>query len=157
VHVAANGTIGVTYFDLRNDTPGTGALETELILARSGDGTGWTEHRIGPTFDTKTAPVAGGYFLGDYHGLASADNVFVPVHVRANSGDTTNRTDVFAGAARSLPLLPAAAGTAARAAHAAPAAYQPDAALRERVHENLVREMERRLPGWSTRFGVPPR
>lgn len=155
VHVAANGTLGVTYFDLRNDAMSTVALETELILARSASGVAWTEHRIAPTFDTRTGPFAGGYFLGDYHGLASADGVFVSVHVRANSGDLANRTDVFAVAARSLPAVPAPG--MAHALRAAPAAVQPAAVFRERVHDNIVRFMERRAPGWSARFGVPPR
>ena len=102
VHVTANGTIGVTYYDLRSNTADASTLPTELILARSLDGTRWTEHRVSAPFDLASAPVARGYFLGDYQGLASADNVFVPVYVRTNSGNTANRTDVFAVATRSL-------------------------------------------------------
>jgi len=100
--VTANGTVGVTYYDLRSNTADTSTLPTELILARSLDGIGWTEHRVSAPFDLATAPVARGYFLGNYQGLASADSVFIPVYVRTNSGDTANRTDVFAVATRSL-------------------------------------------------------
>jgi hypothetical protein len=150
VHVLANGTIGVTYFDLRSNTADTTALQTDLMLARSTDGVTWTEHRISPTFDLITAPVANGYFLGDYHGLSSANNVFVPVYVRSNP-DLMNRTDVFALAARSLP--PVAASASARVLRTAPAgAVLPNTAFRERVHENIVAMMERRVPGWSARF-----
>jgi hypothetical protein len=156
VHVTANGTIGVTYYDLRSNTGDAATLPTELILARSLDGTRWTEHRISATFDLATAPVARGYFLGDYQGLASADNVFIPVYVRTNSGDTANRTDVFAVATRSLaPLAPSA--STARVARTAPAAFEPTAEFRQRVHENILRTMERRLPGSAARASGPPR
>ena len=156
VHVTANGTIGVTYYDLRSNTADASTLPTELILARSLDGTRWTEHRVSPPFDLATAPVARGYFLGDYQGLASADNVFVPVYVRTNSGDTTNRTDVFAVATRSL-AAPTSSAIAAHATRAAPVAFEPDAELRQRVHESILRTMERRVPGWSARTSAPPR
>jgi hypothetical protein len=47
-----------------------------------------------------TAPDAGGYFVGDYAGLDFADGGSrpgsKPFHVRANSGNVANRTDVFA-------------------------------------------------------------
>lgn len=42
------------------------------------------------------APFAGGYFVGDYEGLASAGNVFLPFFVEVNTGSGSNRTDVFA-------------------------------------------------------------
>jgi hypothetical protein len=156
VHVTANGTIGVTYYDLRSNTGDATTLPTELILARSLDGTRWTEHRVSATFDLATAPVARGYFLGDYQGLASADNVFIPVYVRTNSGDTANRTDVFAVATRSL-AAPASSASNARVARALPTAFEPDAEFRQRVHENIVRTMERRVPGWTARVFGPPR
>ncbi len=156
VHVTANGTIGVTYYDLRSNTADATTLPTELILARSLDGTRWTEHRVSATFDLATAPVARGYFLGDYQGLASADNVFIPVYVRTNSGDTSNRTDVFAVATRSL-AAPASSASNAHVARALPMAFEPDAEFRQRVHENIVRTMERRVPGWTARVFGPPR
>jgi BNR/Asp-box repeat len=156
VHVTANGTIGVTYYDLRSNTADPSTLPTELILARSLDGTRWTEHRVSTPFDLATAPVARGYFLGDYQGLASADNVFVPVYVRTNSGDTANRTDVFAVATRSLAPLASSAGSV-RAARSAPVAFEPGAEFRQRVHENILRTMERRVPDWASGRSAPPR
>jgi hypothetical protein len=155
IHVTANGTIGVTYYDLRSNTGDATTLPTELILARSSDGARWTEHRVTPPFDLGTAPVARGYFLGDYQGLASANNVFLPVYVRTNSGDTLNRTDVFAVPARSLAAL-APAEAAARTARAWPGAVAFDAEFRQRVHENILRTMERRVPGWGTRLTTRP-
>jgi hypothetical protein len=51
-------------------------------------------HVAGP-FDMKTAPFAGGFFVGDYEGLATIGSTFVPLFVQANTGNTANRTDVF--------------------------------------------------------------
>ena len=82
-------------------------LPTELIFARSTDGVTWQENRLTAAFDMLTAPFSRGLFIGDYHALTSANNVFIPVYVRTNSGDTANRTDVFAVPMRSLPLAAA--------------------------------------------------
>jgi hypothetical protein len=151
VHVRANGTIGVTYYDFRSNTSDPATLPTELIFTRSTDGVTWQENRLTAAFDMATAPFSRGLFIGDYHALTSANNIFMPVYVRTNSGDTANRTDVFAVAMRSLPLAAALGETRTFRATAAPVA-QPDQALRQRVHENLVRMMERRIPGWSQRL-----
>ena len=152
VHVRANGTIGLTYYDLRSNTSDPATLPTELIFARSTDGATWQENRLTATFNMATAPFARGLFIGDYHALTSANNVFVPVYVRTNSGDLANRTDVFALPMRSLPLAAAALTGTARTFHAAPIRVsEPSVILRQRVHEALVRAMERRVPGWSQR------
>jgi hypothetical protein len=153
VHVRANGTIGVTYYDFRSNTSDPATLPTELIFTRSTDGVTWQENRLTPAFDMATAPFSRGLFIGDYHALTSANNVFIPVYVRTNSGDTANRTDVFAIAMRSLPLAAVIGETRTFRAAAAPVA-QPDAEFRQRVHENLVRTMERRIPGWSQRLNA---
>ena len=98
VEVAANGTVGVTYYDFRNDTSDPATLPTDYFIVYSHDGGatfGGEEHVAGP-FDMKTAPSAGGLFVGDYEGLTTSGNTFLPAFVQANSGNTTNRTDVFA-------------------------------------------------------------
>ena len=41
----------------------------------------------------RTAPDARGFFVGDYEGLSST---LVPFFAQANSGNTANRTDIFA-------------------------------------------------------------
>jgi hypothetical protein len=95
IRVRPDGTIGISYYDLRSNTTATATLPTDLMLARSLDGVNWSEVRLTPTFDLITAPQAGGgYFLGDYQGLVAAGNVF-PVYVRT-TGSTINRTDVYA-------------------------------------------------------------
>jgi len=148
--VRANGTIGVTYYDFRSNTPDPASLPAELIFARSTDGVTWQENRLTAAFDLLTAPFSRGLFIGDYHALTSANNVFIPVYVRTNSGDTANRTDVFAVPMRSLPLAAALGPRTSRAQASSVAA--PDAQFRERVNENIVRTMERRVPGWSQRL-----
>lgn len=155
VHVRANGTIGVTYYDFRSNTADPATLPTELIFARSADGLTCQENRLTTAFDMATAPFARGLFIGDYQALTNANNVFIPVYVRTNSGDTSNRTDVFAVATRSLPLAAVPASDTARTFRAASnPPMPPDADLRQRVHENIVRNMELRIPGWSQRLNA---
>ena len=45
----------------------------------------------------KTAPNARGYFVGDYEGPVSVGEDFHAFFVQANSGNLSNRTDVFTG------------------------------------------------------------
>jgi hypothetical protein len=156
IHVRADGTVGISYYDLRSNTPDPTTLPAELIFARSTNGTSWQENRIAQTFDLAIAPNARGLFLGDYQGLASANNVFVPVYVRTSAGDLTNRTDVYALIANSL--LAAMASDLARAHRAVPAlTAEPDAQFRQRVHENIMQSMNRRIAGWSERYLPAPR
>ncbi|GII20405.1 exo-alpha-sialidase [Planosporangium mesophilum] len=100
VAVTDSGDVGVTYYDLRTLKPGnTATLPTGTWLtvsprggARFGD-----ERQIAPVFDGLRAPVAGGYFLGDYQGLAADDDTFRAVFVTTNDGGNDNRTDVRYG------------------------------------------------------------
>jgi Neuraminidase (sialidase) len=98
VDVLPDGTVAVTYYDLRNNTPDPSRLDTDYFVVVSHDGGAtWTESKITPTsFDDTTAPVSRGYFLGDYQGLANNGTAFKSVFVQANGGNTSNRTDVFA-------------------------------------------------------------
>ena len=129
VHVRADGTIGVAYFDLRSNTPDPATLFTDYWLARSADGVTWTETHIDGPFDISTAPSVGGaYFLGDYMGLASSGAAFVSLYART-TGDPANRTDIFA---RSIAAT-------AEAGAAVPAAEMrlPEAAFDRRSFDNL--------------------
>jgi len=50
------------------------------------------------SFDIEQAPAARGpfgFFLGDYEGLSSIGNTFIPVFIQVNNGNPANRTDVF--------------------------------------------------------------
>jgi BNR repeat-like domain len=95
VEVAADGTVGVFYYDFRNNTPAPGAL-TDAFLAHSHDGGAtWQENRLTPTsFDIEQAPVARGFFLGDYVGLTSVGATFMPFFTQAVTMPA-NPTDVF--------------------------------------------------------------
>jgi hypothetical protein len=98
VFVNSAGTVGVTYYDFRNLANETTTLPTDYWFRplTSGLALG-TEVRITPApFDMLTAPFAGGFFVGDYEGLTAAGTTFRPFFVQANSGNLTNRTDVFA-------------------------------------------------------------
>jgi hypothetical protein len=108
VDVAADGTVGVTYYDFRANDAAPG-LPTDYFFVHSHDGgLTWdpSETRLTPSsFDMESAPDAGGYFVGDYEGLAHAGNAFLPFFVAVATTaaqpttspfvDPTNRTDVY--------------------------------------------------------------
>jgi hypothetical protein len=100
VRVAADGTVAVTYYDFRADTSDPATLSTDDWIIHSHDGGAtWSESHLGGPFDMATAPVARGFFVGDYQGLSAAGSTFRPFFVQANSGDLQNRTDVFSTSA----------------------------------------------------------
>jgi Neuraminidase (sialidase) len=120
--VAVNGgRVAVSYYDSRNLQAGqTANWPTDYWAEFSTDGgaTFGNEQHIGPTFDLSTAPVARGFFLGDYEGLQPSGTGFLAVFVKTNcdapypssnplcapassnttSTTNTNPTDVFSAA-----------------------------------------------------------
>jgi hypothetical protein len=80
VDVSANGTVAVTYYDFRNNTSATPLLTDYFIVhchptsaTACLSSANWTEQRLTNTsFDMLQAPFAGGFFTGDYEGLANA-------------------------------------------------------------------------------------
>lgn len=145
VHVRGDGTIGVTYYDLRGNTPEPSIL-ADVWLVQSADGVTWTEtHVAGPT-DYATAPVARGYFLGDYTGLTSSGTTFVPVYALATGGGADDRTDVFATLA--TRIASAKAPGAGRPAVAGPPteAMPLTPGLETALAESVRRTLERRRP-----------
>ncbi|MCY7388940.1 MAG: exo-alpha-sialidase [Burkholderiales bacterium] len=146
VNARADGTIGVSYFDMRSNTTDASTLLTDYWLATSRDGINWTERRICAAFDLALAPVARGYFLGDYMGLVSAGTNFYPLYVRTNTGTITNRNDVFMTPINVPPGATAASVSLRGADTAEPAV---SAALQRQVSDNIVQKMEQRVPGWS--------
>jgi hypothetical protein len=81
IRVLPDGTVGVLYNDFRNDDPTVSPpLTTSTWLAHSHDGgQTWTETQIGGDYDMTRAPVARGYFLGDYDALGAAGTTFTPI------------------------------------------------------------------------------
>jgi len=110
VEVDAAGNVAVTYYDFRfNDLNAGDGLETAHWIRRSPDGgaTFGADELLGTTFDTRKAPYALGYFLGDYDGLGSVGTAFKPFWTSTQGStagkpvltggvDTADRTNVFA-------------------------------------------------------------
>jgi hypothetical protein len=97
VRVNSAGTVGVTFYDFRNLTTQTTTLPTDYWFVTSTDNgaTFGSETHIAGSFDMLTAPFASGFFVGDYEGLDTSGTSFLPFFVQANSGNKSNRTDVF--------------------------------------------------------------
>jgi hypothetical protein len=103
VAVNSNGTVGVSYFDLRFLRAGDRAnLRTDFWLRTSADG-GRTfagdKHVAGPFNMTAAPNTERGYFIGDYMGMTTVGTDFMPFYVRTNCVVGTcnaNRTDVYA-------------------------------------------------------------
>jgi hypothetical protein len=96
VAVTADGTVGVTYFDLRDarlTDPDTLAVTPWLATSRD-RGMTWSDEPLSQPFNLRPALLRDFYFLGDYQGLVAAGNAFVPFFVAATSHDG-DRTDVF--------------------------------------------------------------
>lgn len=90
IRVDDEGNIGVTYYDFRNNDPSTPELETDVWFTRSSDGgQNWSEERVTPqSFDMREAPVAGGYFVGDYEGLSALGTSFYPFWSQSDASGT---------------------------------------------------------------------
>jgi hypothetical protein len=109
VEVDDAGNVAVTYYDFRfNDVDAGDGLETAHWIRRSSDGGAsfGADELLGTTFDTRKAPYALGYFLGDYDGLGSVGTAFKPFWtstqgstadepVLSGGVDTADRTNVF--------------------------------------------------------------
>jgi hypothetical protein len=92
--VQRDGTVGVTYYDLRHNTSDPATLPTSYWLTTPHNG---REQRIA-TFDIASAPRVDrpvpSYYLGDYHGLVASGNRFVPLFPMAGR-DSADPSDVF--------------------------------------------------------------
>jgi hypothetical protein len=80
VDVAEDGTVSVTYYDFRNNTPDPDTLPTDYWVVHchaatvdcsQGSQYGNEVRLTDTSFDLERAPVARGYFVGDYEGLAN--------------------------------------------------------------------------------------
>lgn len=100
IRVDDQGNLGVVYYDFRNNDPATPGLETDLWFLRSTNGgASWREERVTPaSFDMRSAPVARGFFVGDYIGLAASGTTFKPFWSASDSAP--DGTDAFGSTAR---------------------------------------------------------
>ncbi len=97
IAVGDDGRISVTYYDFRKDNADPNVLLTNYWQITSSDGgRNWHEVPVAGPFDLRTAGGGhSGIFLGDYQGIVARGDFFTPMYVLANSGNTSNRTDVF--------------------------------------------------------------
>jgi hypothetical protein len=109
VAVAADGTVAVTYYDFRNNTPAPGCATDYWLAychpsatASATKPANWREVRLTDTsFNLEQAPVpgnnsilGGSFWLGEYEGLAAAGNDFVAVWGMPN-GSSTDQASIF--------------------------------------------------------------
>ena len=100
VHVSANGTVGVSYYDFRNNTPAPATLETDHFLVHCHPTTPTTctspanwgdEVRVTNTsFNMRQAPNAAGFFTGDYEGLDNIGTAFTSFFSQPHGTDPSS-------------------------------------------------------------------
>lgn len=99
VKVSDDGTVGVSYYDFRNNTSDPNTLPTDEWLVHCHPGTAdcsdpasWgDEQRMTVTsFDMELAPVARGYFVGDYEGLGVDGNDLLPLWSMPHGSDQSS-------------------------------------------------------------------
>jgi hypothetical protein len=152
VHVRRDGTVGVTYFDLRSDTSDRKTLPTDTWLAVSSDGTRWREARVAPAFDMLRAPVAGGLFVGDYQGLVSVGKTFVPFFVKTTEpSGARNRTDAYSRMMMRSAADEEALDVSYTAPAATPQAVERVASAQARIWQAMRKAAADRLPSWFKR------
>ena len=99
--VAGDGTLGVTWDDLRNDKRGDNQLTTDVWFAHShNDGTSWRQTHVAGPFNALTAAPTdstgvAGRFLGDYQGLAGLPHGLAAVFAQGKPRATHGGTDIF--------------------------------------------------------------
>lgn len=90
IKVLPDGTVGVTHYDFRFNTPDGGAtLPTDYWFLHSHDGGAtWAESRVTPSsFDMRRTPFARGFFTGDYEGLATQSGQFLALFSQSHGTD----------------------------------------------------------------------
>ena len=99
VDVGADGTIAVTYYDFRNNTAAPPLLTDYFVVhchpvspTACLNPANWVDERrlTDASFDMRQAPFAGGFFTGDYQGLANAGTVFTPFFSQPHPGDQSS-------------------------------------------------------------------
>jgi hypothetical protein len=94
VDVAANGDVGITYYDFRDSPDGSDLVDYWGATSSDGGSTFGPATRLSPTsFPAALAPSAGGYMIGDYEGLSHVGSTFVTAF-EVTTTDPSNRTDI---------------------------------------------------------------
>lgn len=98
IAVDGRGTVGLTWYDNRNDRPGDAARTTDIWFAHSDDGgSSWHQTHVAGPFDLRTAPrPSGDLRLGEYQGLAGLHKrSFAAVFTQAAPQAEDGPTDIF--------------------------------------------------------------
>jgi len=94
--VASDGTVAVTYYDFRSNTPDPGLLtDYWLIHCHANqdctDASSWAENHVAGPFDMDQAPqTARGDFIGEWEGLTSSGTTFLPFFIQTTATDMAN-------------------------------------------------------------------
>jgi hypothetical protein len=152
VAIRDDGTIGVSYYDFRSNTPSATELGTDYWLAQSTDGITWRETRLDGPFDLAIAPFAEGLFIGDYMSLVPRGPEFVAFYGRTNTRNTENRSDIAIG----FVSAPGVAAKSDAGFEDDPMVYRTEAkaampmteALAKRFDTAIRSAMQQRVPGW---------
>ena len=151
VAILADGTIGVSYFDFRNNTSNPSELITDYWFTSSADGVHWSEQHIAGPFNLDLAPYAEGLFLGDYQSLTVIGQAFVPFFVQTNNQGLANPTDSYVLPPQAVPL--ALTRHITNMALPAPTTVELDVAARQRIREHIRQFLRGEIPGWGK---IPP-
>jgi hypothetical protein len=93
VTVGNDGELAVMYYDDARNDDATPGIPTDVYLRHSGDGgRTWSAPQLLTSFDFAKAPIARGYFVGDYQGLAPIgdDDLLAFFGVTGNEEDSAN-------------------------------------------------------------------
>ena len=95
IAVDQHGTVGVTWYDLRNDVPGDAGLTADVWFAHSNNrGASWRQtHVAGPT-DIRTGPIVNNR-VGEYQGLAGLRRGFAAVFTLRTPQAKDGPSDIF--------------------------------------------------------------
>jgi hypothetical protein len=114
IAAARDGTLGLTWYDFRNDRPGDGKLTTDYWFAFSNDkGNTWRQIHVGGPFDARTAVQASlgvgpaGHFIGEYQGLSAVPGGFDAAFTQSTPRTRHDRSDIFFASIR-LHVVPRA-------------------------------------------------
>ncbi len=101
IETNSDGTLGVSYYDFRNNVPG-GIASTDMWLTRCSSScasaASWSaDTRVTPdSFDMSAAPEARGQFLGDYMGMTTSGTTFEPFFIQSGTPPVADgATDAF--------------------------------------------------------------
>jgi hypothetical protein len=97
IAVDSHGTVGVTWYDLRNDRPGDAALTADVWFAYSGNrGASWRQIHVAGSTDLRTAPLPAHNYVGEYQGLAGLrSRGFAAIFTMAAPLAKNGPTDIF--------------------------------------------------------------